>query len=388
MVRVLFTDAQPRMTLAAVRSLGKRGVEVYASEKTRFAPALFSKYCRKALVSPNPQREPEAYLEWLVRVLKEFQIDVFFPVDDPVLELVVANREKFAGLCHLPLPPTESFRIAADKGLTIKEALEAGLNCPETVFVDDLDQLTKIAESLEYPVIIKPRKSSGSRGIKKVTVKEDLCKSYLEVHGEYPFPLIQKYITTRAKYSVGVLFNKDSQLRASFVQKQLRHYPLDTGTSVVQESVWYPELLDQALKFFGNLKWYGLAELEFIIDDKSGKPLFTEINPRFWGCIYMAILAGVDFPWLLYEMAVKGDIEGVYDYQKDLRCRWLLPGDILHFLANPNRGKMNPPFLAGKKYNVYDDTLSWEDPLPILGFSLACLRYLFDRDMWKFILKV
>ena len=48
---------------------------------------------------------------------------------------------------------------------------------------------------------------------------------------------------------------------------------------------------------------------------------------------------------------------------------------------------MQPPFLAGKKYGVYDDIISSKDPLPTLGFILACLRYLFDINMWKLIFK-
>jgi hypothetical protein len=48
---------------------------------------------------------------------------------------------------------------------------------------------------------------------------------------------------------------------------------------------------------------------------------------------------------------------------------------------------MDPPFLAGKKHNTYDDILSRSDPLPTVGFILACLRYIFDIKMWRFLLK-
>jgi hypothetical protein len=101
----------------------------------------------------------------------------------------------------------------------------------------------------------------------------------------------------------------------------------------------------------------------------------------------MAVLAGVDFPWLLYRLAKEGDIEEIHTYKTGILCRWLLPGDILHLLTNKNRLTMNPSFFAGKKDNVYDDILSWGDPLPTLGFIMACLRYLFDGEMWRFILK-
>ena len=42
---VLVTDAQMRSSLAVIRSLGKRGLNVTAGEETRFATGFFSKYC-------------------------------------------------------------------------------------------------------------------------------------------------------------------------------------------------------------------------------------------------------------------------------------------------------------------------------------------------------
>lgn len=54
---VLLTNAQLRKTLASVRSLGKKGIKTYIVEETRFSPAAFSKYCTKALVCPNAEKQ-------------------------------------------------------------------------------------------------------------------------------------------------------------------------------------------------------------------------------------------------------------------------------------------------------------------------------------------
>lgn len=387
MTRVLLTDAQPRMTLAVTRSLGRKGIEIIGAEETRFAPALFSKYCSRSLLCPNPKTDKTAYFQWLVETIKGQACDILFPIDDPSLEIAVEHRDELESLCQVPLPPTESYRITADKALTVEMAQKAGLLCPETITPHNLEELADLAERLEYPVVIKPRKSSGSRGITFVKDKTELQSFYLSVHEDYPYPLIQRYIPPGEKYSVCLLFNKDSQLRASFVQKQVRHYPVDIGTSVVQESVFFPELIEAALLFMQKVKWFGVVEFEFLVGKADKKAYFMEINPRFWGSVHMSILAGVDFPWLLYRLLTEGDIEKVTDYQTGIFCRWLLPGDILHFLTNKQRGKMEPPFLAGKKHNTYDDTISLADPLPTLGFFLACLRYFFDIEKWRFVLK-
>lgn len=386
MKKVLLTNALLRMTLAATRSLGKKGLQVVLSEETRLTPAMFSKYCHTRLVSPNPHKDPEKYYAWLIETLAEHECDVLFPMDDDVMDIAVKHQHELRKICKLPIPTAESYAIASDKSLAEKAAIEAGLTCPHAYIIDEAEDIGKFAAAINYPVLIKPRISSGSRGIKRVERQSDFKEIYSLVDSKYPKPSIQQYIPPSAKYGVCLLFDQDSHVKAAFVQKYIRHYPLDIGSSVVQESVYYPELIEQAIAVMQKIKWYGVAEVEFLVD-QNGKPYFLEINPRFWGCLQMAILAGVDFPWLLYRLAVDGDVEEVFDYRVGIRCRWLLYGDILHFLADKNRFKMDPPFLAGRKKNVYDDTISGDDPLPVLGFFMACLYYALDKDMRKKVLK-
>ncbi|MCR4440820.1 MAG: ATP-grasp domain-containing protein [Peptococcaceae bacterium] len=383
--RVLLTDGQPRKTLAAVRSLGKKGLEVLAAETTRFAPALFSKYCKKALVYPDPKNKQDQFFGWLVKTLRDYQCDVCIPMDDATLKVIMDHKDELESICRFVLPPVESYRIAADKELSVLAAQRAGLLCPDTIAPGNLEELDDIANRLDFPVIIKPRNSSGSRGICLAEEKKVFADTYLHVHRKYPYPIVQKYIFPTQKYGLCLLFNKDSELRASYVYKPIRLYPVDIGSSTIQESVYYPELIDLAMTFMKKLEWFGPIEFEFMVD-RQGRIYFIEVNPRLWASLNTAILAGVDFPWLLYRLAMEGDVEEVHTYITGLMGRWLLPGDILHFIANKDRFKMDPPFLAGKKRNVHDDILSWDDPLPTLGFVLACLRYLPDLQMWKEVL--
>ncbi len=383
---VLLTDAQLRKTLAAIRSLGNKGIDVMASEDTRWTTSSFSKFCRRGLVYPKPGKEPEAFYKWLVKTIQENSIEVLFPMDDNVMDVVMAHKDALQKSCRMLLPDAESYEIASDKGLAVVAAQKAGLDCPATWMPKneaDLLDLEVIVADLAFPLVIKPRKSNGSRGIVVVDQRGEFVEHYLRVHQHYPFPLIQEYISPGARFDVCLLFNDQSQLRASFVQKELRHFPLDRGPSTVQESVWRPDLVKLATGLLSDLKWQGIAEVEFMYDEKDGKLKFMEINPRFWNSLQMGILAGVDFPWLLYRLIMEGDVPAVTDYRTGVMCRWSLPGDILHFLFNKNRFRMDPPFWAGKRSGVYDDVLSLSDPGPTMGFLLACLHFLPDREMWK-----
>ena len=60
-----------------------------------------------------------------------------------------------------------------------------------------------------------------------------------------------------------------------------------------------------------------------------------EINTRFWGSLQLAIDAGVDFPWLLYQTCNRDDSQAssnhqipvISNYKIGHRLRWIL-GDL------------------------------------------------------------
>jgi hypothetical protein len=53
-IRVFVTDGYWRKTVAAVRALGRMGLRVTVGESTYLAPALFSRYCHRRVLTPSP----------------------------------------------------------------------------------------------------------------------------------------------------------------------------------------------------------------------------------------------------------------------------------------------------------------------------------------------
>ena len=386
MGKVFITNAQQRKALSVTRSLGKKGMDVKACEITGLNPTRFSKYCKDFSKCPDPGLFPDKYTAFLMDKIKKSSCEVLFPMDDDSMALVIDNIDKFSKVCHLALPPKDSFLAALNKDRTVAIAQKAGAVCPETVFIDDIDTLLEKIAPLKFPVVIKPVVSSGSRGIRVVKDEAAFLETYMDIHSRFPFPMVQEYIAGNEKVDVCLLYNKESQLRACFIQKELRHFPVGIGPSTVQESIHDPELKEIALKIMERLPWVGVVELEFMIDRINDRIVFMEINPRFWASLEMAVLAGVDFPYLYYKVAMDGDCEEVFAYRDGVKARWLYPGDILHFLAARDRFRLDPPFFSGKRSGVNDDIFSWKDPMPVLGVALASFYYLINKKRRKFIL--
>ena len=386
MGKVLLTNAQQRKTLSAARSLGKKGLSVAACEITGFNPTRFSKYCDKFYKCPDPAQVPEKYVSFLIDKIKNDSCECMIPMDDDTMELVIDHYDMFSKICKLALPAKDSFYRALNKDKTVAIAKKAGAICPETISIDDIDSLSSKIAHMKFPLVIKPVNSSGSRGIRIVRDEKEFYETYAKIHSDYPFPIVQEYIGGNEKVDICLIYNKKSQLRACFIQKELRHFPVGIGPSTIQESIYYPELKEIALKIMEGLPWVGVVELEFMIDRANDRIVFMEINPRFWASLEMAVSAGVDFPDLYYKVAMTGDCEEVFSYREGIRTRWLYPGDLLCFLTSRDRFRMNPSFFSGKRKGLIDDTFSWKDPFPLLGVVLAIFYYLINKKRRDFVL--
>jgi len=385
MPKVLVTDAQMRNSLAIIRSLGKRGLEVTGAEETLFATGFFSKYCRNKLVYPSPNEHPNEFVEHMLDVVRNDQYEVIFPVTDSTVIPIAKHKQEFSKYTLVPLPDYEVLMKAADKAETIKIAQRNGIACPKTYQIDSSEKTEAIEDRLEFPVIIKPRISSGSRGLTLCRSAEELASKYPEVVAAYGSCLIQEYIPPGGEeLGVYALLNFDSELRAVTVQRRLRSYPVSGGPSTLRETVNRTGLIEIALLLLKAIQWSGVAMVEFKIDPRDDQPKLMEVNPRWWGSLQLSILSGVDFPYLLYKLVTEGDTDPMLAYEAGVKCRWLLPGDILWFLSTERKLRNLPRFF---KFERNDDIISWKDPGPTFGFLLAVLRFAFNKNMWKYVIR-
>jgi predicted ATP-grasp superfamily ATP-dependent carboligase len=168
-------------------------------------------------------------------------------------------------------------------------------------------------------------------------------------------------------YGVCLLYNR-GEFRASFAEKYTRCKEGNFGTSTFRESVHAPELIEMARALLDSLHWHGVAHLDFIYDEQTRKAALIEINPRFWGALDLSVRSGVDFPWLLYKMAVDGDVETVTEYKTGVRSRWVV-GEMLHLfnLAKKLRfgGLLRSATEMLKVRADGCDDFRWNDPLAL-----------------------
>ena len=317
-------------------------------------------------------------------------------MEEETLLLLAKYHSEISQYTYLLSPDLKKIEFVRDKRNLMEFAGTHGIPTPKTFYHPPSSTLWSNEtnstgralplDSIPIPAVIKPRISSGSFGIVYVKKKEDLIPSYQSVHERYPFPIIQEWIPDGGgTYGLSALFDEASNIKAAFVHKKLRMYPVQGGPSTLREGVEHSQMMELGLSLLRSLNWVGVGMVEFKVDPRDGIPKLMEVNPRFWGSLQLAIISGVDFPYLILRMARGERLEPILRYKVGKRCRWLLLGDTLHFLNNPNRFHLHPSFFHFFDPQTSYDIISKDDPLPILGSAATFFTFLYDPEMKRFL---
>jgi len=352
---ILVSDAELRHALAIIRSVGKID-EVVAQSEIPFATGFFSRFTKERIKEPLEKID-----------LSNF--DVVYLVTDKAVALGIRKKLKNA-----LLPKKRQFDTFRDKEKTVKLAEEIGVPVPETVVI------RRYENEFEYPVVVKPAVGSGSRGRVVLRGKEEAEKVLPELLKKYGKLLVQKVVKKRKTIGTEVIA-VDGEIYGLFQHRRVREYPVTGGPSTLRISVRDERTRKLTENLIEAVEYTGVAMAEFGIE-KNGPVLF-EVNPRWWGSLALAIKAGVDFPRIYYELVKSGDSEKVLRYRVGVLCKFLLFGDILHFLAK--RDLIG--FLKSIPETGNFDILSLKDPLPALARFLMAVHYLSKPELREYVLR-
>lgn len=381
---VLVLDGNQRSALATVRSLGARGVRVVAADETRATLAGASKYASASAVYPSPYDSPREFAEALSGIIARHGIELLMPMTEVTTDIILEQRAHWPQVAAA-LPTLDTFRLLSDKYRLFQLARELALPMPHTHFIDTPAQAEALADSLTYPVVLKPYRSRirvGTRWLSTaVRYAHSAPELRLRVAGEPAFQshrfLIQEYIHGHGA-GVFALYGRGAPL-AYFSHRRLREKPPSGGVSVWCESAEVaPRLQQSAARLLQHVGWHGAAMVEFKVA-ADGTPYLMEINARLWGSLQLAIDAGVDFPYLLYCLARGESVAAVPSYRVGTRSRWLL-GDLDHLYLTlkgkaPLKHKLATlaavanPWPPRTRYEIN----RWDDLAP---FGLELRRYL------------
>ena len=339
-MKILVTNSGHKNALAAVRSLGKNSHFVGVSGMKSLDFASYSKYVNQVFFHANPLSSPEKVKLEFKEFLTENSYDVILPIGIDMVAFFSKNLNFFGQYCKIPISNYPIFREIHDKDSLLKMADNLGIPIPKTYTPRDFTDYIKIIPSFGYPHVIKARRGSSNSGVFVVENLEDAKRKYNEVVNtksedrtvfDYTKPLVQEYVGGEI-HDVCTI-SENGKIKQALTQKRLKTLPIRGGSGIVNMTTLNKDLIYPSVKLLSKLGWSGVSQIEYKLDS-NGVPRLMEVNPKFWGTLDLSIKAGINFPNLAVKLANGESIPSKFKYKADMRYRWILPYELIHFIKS------------------------------------------------------
>ncbi len=355
--------------LGIVRSLGRRGIPAWVlTDENRIAAV--SRYARRSIPWPRQgDRERMRFLFTLVSKAKVYGWTLF-PTNDEDAAFVARHCDDLSPVFRLTTPHWDEIQWAYDKRLTLDLAVRAGVAHPWTYCPASRDDVAAICHP--GPLILKPSVKVEFNAFTHakawpVRDREDLLRGY-DAACRLVDPstiMVQEVIpgSGDSQYSFAALCRSGVPV-AYLTARRLRQYPVDFGrASTYVESIDCPEIERSSRRLIAAMGYSGLIEVEFKRDPRDGAFKLLDLNPRVWGWHSIGQLAGVDFPWLQWQMARGIDVG---ETRGRSQVRWIrLSTDLPASMRAILQGRITVgDYLRGLRGPIEFAMFAADDPLP------------------------
>ncbi|MCM1450044.1 MAG: ATP-grasp domain-containing protein [Clostridiales bacterium] len=229
----------------------------------------------------------------LQRVVQEYGIDVMVPFVDGAIEVVARYHY---GDCYAPVCNPTVASVMFDKILAAQLFARERIVIPRTY--------TKGAP--QFPLIAKPRRGSASRGLKVIASSADFRAID---QSEY---LIQEYVEERREFTVDCFVRRDGVPIAVVPRERLETAGGEVTRTVTVER---DDMVAESCYIIKKLGLTGAVTLQFLQDNRNGRLLLMEINPRLGGGAVCSVAAGADLPRFILSEALGLQVEPCDDWR-------------------------------------------------------------------------
>jgi predicted ATP-grasp superfamily ATP-dependent carboligase len=319
-VPVVLANASYCGTLAAVRALGRAGIQVMTVDPARLGMARYSRYSNQHLNCPEFEATDQ-WAEWLLRLGRSGPRRAVYATSDAVSFALARHRDELSAAFNLYQPTSETIISILDKGKLLQNARAVGIDTPTTWFPQTAEEAAKIASKVCGGVLIKPRSQLAQRNYKKglvvnadgrhVRATFDAFRRDATHNGEFAkqcpesmTPLLQEYYeeAKKAVYSLTGFREGSSGRVIMRGARKVFSRPRKIGVGLcLEDAPVLPDLAQHTVRLCERIGYYGAFELEFILVGQ--KAMLIDFNGRFYNQLAFDIVRGMDLAWIVHAAA-------------------------------------------------------------------------------------
>jgi glutathione synthase/RimK-type ligase-like ATP-grasp enzyme len=333
-MRLLVTNTQYPQAYAVIRALRPYAERVVATMEgvgrasARLAHGANSRLVDARYFAPSPAGDwsagrigrentpnEQAFVDAVAHMCERERIDVIYPTWDPHVYVLAKNLERFARMgVVIPVPEFETVLTALDKFRTIEAARAIGFPHPRTYLHGAESDVRAIADELGFPLVLKPRFTSGGKGMAIVKNPDELAEHLPRVVANHGNPLIQEYVPGGQRGSVQFVLDRDGSIAFVFRKTRRRKLRVTARYGTVSESALPGPHVDDMARLIARVGWWGALGIETIVDPRDGVHKLMEINPRYPRQLWNRTELGINEPLMCVRAARGEPLEPVPTY--------------------------------------------------------------------------
>jgi carbamoyl-phosphate synthase large subunit len=298
-------------------SLKKRRVK-YKIIGLDASPMSVGLYCvDKGILVPSSANAE--YIESLINITKEHNIDAIYVSTDPELDVIYKNLQniEIETNSKVLINPPNVVRIGRDKWNTYQFLKKSGFPTPKTVLPANVNDLV---DEFGFPLVVKPREGFGSKLFHVVHDLNQLNGAITQIGLSGWKPIIQEYITgdeSESEYSTGIVVSrKRNNIISSITMRKLSRFG-QTYKAFVEDNYELRTLCERVSLAIGST-----SAINVQTKVQGNEQKIIEINPRFSASCPIRTIAGVNEPDLVYRDNVLNEQIRVTDYNGIICMRY------------------------------------------------------------------
>jgi len=213
---------------------------------------------------------------------KEFEIIGVYGNSD----FALFSISKIHKALNIKGPTYSSVQLGLNKFKSKTIWLQNKISTPEAFIIDDINEV--LIQNLSYPLIIKPKDSCGSQGVKSVNNQEELLASIDNAFNFSDEVIIENFISGKHYDTIGIVWDNQfipMGIGNRYFTEAPYHFPLwgHSPSDLSDENINLAyDITQQAVQVLGLNNTPVKADL--IFDNK--KFYVIEITPRFHGDVF------------------------------------------------------------------------------------------------------
>ncbi len=263
----------------------------------------------KVFQLPLPSAGSAVLKERLKYIANQEKIDVLIPNFDAELHNFIKIQDELKSELNIAtFLPSQAVFDARQKSELNKFGDKYGVEVPESHMINQVSEIRKLEETMDYPFVIKGRYYDAYIA----STYEQATSYFYKAVAKWGYPVIVQEFVAGTEVNVTAIGDGKGSCIGAVPMRKL--YITDKGKAWSGISLEDDELMDISRRVIENSQWRGGCELEFI-KTKNDEYYLLEMNPRFPAWVYLANGCGQNHPEALVKMALGEEVQPFTSYQ-------------------------------------------------------------------------